>query len=287
MAKRLSSVPVPKPAAPAVPTQFVATRAKGLQIIDTLHGPALKRITSIDTPEGYLEMDAKLAQIRNGKAQWKLAMQPILGPLEIAIKKQKEALAAAKDAAAGATKLDEEVVAMFDDLERHAKRLMADFQAEQKRIADEAAREQEEAAEALREEARLRAIQAASARTPQLRARLEQQRADLEAQAEQVAAEVPAEVVPVKGAASTVRVTKKVRISDPIAFLRAVQDYEPQMGVYKKGIPPLRCTDKKGLEAFLVEIVGARLSDLYREQPGVVLSWPGISEVDEVNIAGK
>lgn len=214
-------------------------------------------------------------------------MQPILGPLELSIKKQKEALAAAKDAASGAAKLDEDVVSMFDELERHAKRLMADFQAEQKRIAEESEQVKAEREQALREEAALAALRASSARTPQLRARLEQQRADLEAKAEQIAAETPMEAIPVKGAASVVRVTKKVRVSDPIKFLRAVLDYEPQMGVYKKGVPPLRCTDKMGREAFLVEISSARLMDLYREQPGVVTSWPGIEEFDDVNIAGK
>lgn len=285
MAKRLTPAP-PTPTPTVAPSQFVAVRTKGLQLVQTLAPSQFLAIESIDSPEGFLEIDAKLATIRNGKAQWKLALQPITGPLDLAIQKQKEALAAAKAAAKGAEQLDAEVTAQFDRLEAHAKKLLRDYKEQEQRLLAEAAREKEEEEERLRIQARTKAAQALAAKTPQLRARLEQQRADLEAQAEQVATQ-STPVAPVKGVSSVVRVQKKVRIVDPIAFLRAVVDYEPTMGVYRTGVPPLRCTDKKGDVADLVEIVNARLQDLYREQPGVVASWPGVTEFDDINIAGK
>lgn len=286
MAKRLTTPPATKPSAPATPTQFVAVRTKGLQLVQTLAPSSFLAIRSIDSEEGYLQIDAKLASIRNGKAQWKLAMQPITGPLDLAIQKQKEALAAAKDAAKGAQQLDAEVCEQFDKLEQHAKALLKDFNERKLLAAKQEAQERADEEERLRQLARSKAMQAMAAKTPQLRARLEQQRAELEAKAEEVA-ETPVEVAPAKGASSVARVQKMVRISDPIAFLRAVVDYEPTMGVYRTGVPPLRCTDKKGEEALLVEIINARLQDLYREQPGVVTSWPGVEEFDNITIAGK
>ena len=287
MAKRLGTMPaVQAPVPTPPPQQFVATRTKGLQLLNTLAPGQFERVTSIDTPEGYLEIDAKLAAIRNVRAQWKLALQPIRGPLDTAIDHQKKALAAAKEAVKGVDQLEHEVGAQIDRLEAHAKRLLADYKANEARLlreAEEATRRQEEE---LRAEAAKRAAQAQGAKTAQLRARLEQQRADLERQAEQVA-QTPPPAAPVKGASSVVRTQKKVRIDDLIAFLHAVQDYEPTMGVYRTGVPPLRCTDKKGLVADLVEVVSARLNDLYREQPGVVTSWAGVVEFDDITIAGK
>lgn len=286
MAKRLSAMPaVQTPTAPN-PTQFVTVRAKGLQIVSSLQPSSFEKITSIDTQEGYLQVDAKLAQIRNGKAQWKLALKPISEPMELTIKRQKEALAAAKAAAKGVEQLDAEVSDAFDRLEAHAKFLLGDFKQREMRLLREAEEAKAAEAEELRRQAAVRAAQAAGARTPQLKARLEQQRADLEAQAEVVETQ-PTPLSPIKGAASVSRVQKKVRIVDPIAFLRAVVDYQPTMGVYRTGVPPLECTDKKGAVALLVEIVGARLNDLYREQPGVVTSWPGVEEFDDITIAGK
>jgi hypothetical protein len=285
MAKRLGPKP-PVEVAPVKPTQYVAARTKGLQLIATLQPISIERIVSIDSPEGFLAMDAKLASIRNARAQWKLALEPIAGPLERAIAKQKEALAEAKKASEGVKQLESEVGDRLDRLERKAKDLMADYKTrEQQRIANEK-REKDRKAQQLIEEARKREIQAASARTPQLKARLEQQRADLITQAQEVE-DASEEITPVKGASSTTRTQQKVRIVDPMKFLAAVKLYEPTAGVYDMGVPPLMVTDRNGEPTPLVEIVAARLNDLYREQPGVVASWPGVEIYDDITIAGR
>jgi len=285
MAKRLGPKP-PVEVTPVKPTQFVAARTKGLQLLATLQPISIERIVSIDSPEGFLQMDAKLAAIRNARAQWKLALDPIAGPLERAIQKQKEALAEAKKAGEGVRQLEAEVGDRLDMLERKAKQLMADYkQREQRRIADEK-REKERKAQALIDEANRKRLQAASARTPQLKARLEQQRAELEAQAEEVS-EQSEEVTPVKGASSTTRTQQKVRVVDPMKFLAAVKSYEPTAGVYDMAHPPLMTTDRNGEPTPLVEIVSARLNDLFREQPGVVASWPGVEVYDDITIAGR
>lgn len=285
MAKRLGPPP-PAPAPQTVkPTEFVAARTKGLQLLATLQPASLDRIVSIDSAEGYLQMDAKLAAIRNTKAQWKLALEPIVGPLSRAIQKQKEALAEAKKAAEGATQLDAEITSRLDALERRCKQLMADYKMAEQRCIDEERQAREQETRRLQEVARQKALLAASAKTPQLKARLEQQHAELTQQMEAIQEQdAPA---PVKGAASTSRTQQKVRIDDPLKFLRAVTDYEPTNGVYAMGRPPLKTTDRKGEEAWLVEIVSARLNDLFREQPGVVASWPGVTVYDDISIANR
>lgn len=275
--------------APAVPPQtFVQTRTKGLQLLNALQPPSLLKVTSIDTQEGYLEMDAVLARIKNTRAQWTLAMEPISGPLTRAIAHQKAALAEAKKAAEGATQLFNEVAAQLDRIEAHCKSLMQAFKVEEARQIREAELTQAREAQQLRDEAQRRAIQAAAAKTPQLKARLEQQRADLERQAEEVASEPVLEMQPVKGASSTSRTLQKPVVQDTLAFLHAMQDYESDAGVYRMGTPPLTVMNHKKQEvAALVEVVHARLMDLYREQPGVVASWPGVVIVDDIQIANR
>lgn len=283
MAKRLGPTPPPEP---SPPTQFVAARTKGLQLINTLGANTLGSIIKIDSPEGFLAMDAKLAAIRNVRAQWKLALEPIAGPLNRAIQKQKEALAEAKKAALGVTQLDEEISSKLDALEQRAKQLMADYKINERRQLEEEEARVAREAQALRDEARRREVQAAAAKTPQLKARLEQQRAELENRADQVE-EKKETLTPVKGASSVTRTQQKPIITDPIKFLQAVKVYEPVGGVYAFGHPPLMTTNRKGEPAPLVEIVSARLTELWREQPGVVESWPGVKIVDDITIANR
>lgn len=284
-ARRLGPKPPETPSSPG-PTQYVTARTKGLQILATLQPATVSTVRAITTPEQYLAMDAKLAIIRNAKQQWKLALAPVSDPLDRAITKQKEALAEAKKAREGVTQLDTEISGKFDQLERHVKELMADYKRAEQRLLAEAAQAQEAEARRLQVEAAKKRLQAASAKSPFTKARLEQEAATAAQQAEAVREETET-VAPVKGSSSVSRTTRHVRISDPIAFLKAVTDYEPVGGVYSMGKPPLRTVDKKGEPAFLVDIVSARLNDLYREQPGIVTSWPGVEEFDEITIAGR
>lgn len=287
MARRLGPKPAESPApAKVTPEQFISTRTKGLQLITQLQPATLDRIVKIDSPEGYLQMDAKLAAIKNVRAQWKLALEPISGPLDRAIQKMKEGLAEAKKAAEGAKHLDQEVSSQLDRMEYRVKGLMEDYKREERRQIEEKAQEKARAAQELKEKAKQKAIQAAAAKTPQMKARLQQQQSELEEQAFEVQVEDEA-TTPVKGASSVARVQQKVRIADPIAFLKAVTDYQPVSGVYTMGKPPLRTTDRKGEDAYLVEIVSARLTDLWREQPGVVASFPGVVIEDDIIIAGR
>lgn len=287
MPRRLGPTPASPTPAPPPQTQYVAVRTKGLTIINALGGASLDAITAIETPEGYLQMDAKLAQIRNAKAQWALALEPIGGPLSRAIEYAKKTLSEAKKAAEGVTQLDKEIVGRLDAMEDRCKFLMADFKRNEARRLREAEEATRQEAARLEEEARKRAIQAASTKSPQLRARLEQQRAELEAQAREVEEKVDTLVEPVKGASSAARTIQKVRVTDLVAFFHAITDYAPVNGVYQMRKPPLRTVDKKGLEALLADVVQARLTDLFKEQPGVVASWPGVEVYDDISIAHR
>lgn len=285
MPRRLGPKPPDVPQAPPQ-TPYVQARTKGLQLLATLNPAALTRVVTIDTPEGYLQMDRNLALIRNVRAQWLQAFQPILGPLEKTIEKQKEALAHAKEAAKGAKDLSGEITGKLDTLERHVKLLMENYKRLEAEQIEEAKRETERQALALKNEAAKKKLASLAAKTPQVRARLEQQAAEVAAQAEQVQAQAET-LAPVKGASSSSRTQKKVRVKDPLAFLAAVRDYTPVGGVYEMGTPPLMTTDKKGEPAPLVDIVAARLNDLFREQPGVVASWPGVEVFDDISIANR
>lgn len=285
MARRLNPTPVPI-VAPPPSRDLVPTRTKGIQIVNALAPSDLMSVTRIESPEAYLEMDAMLASIKGGRAKWALAIAPISEPLLRSIQKQKEALAAAKEAAKGVEALNGDISARFDAMERHVKGLMSAYKMEEARILRE--REEADRAESrrLQQEANRLALKASSAKSPQLKAKLEQERADLEQQAETL--EDQAEQLPlsVKGASSTERREKKVKV-DLIAFFHAIQDYEPVQGVYRMMVPPLRTTDKKGEPCLLAEVVSARLTDLWREQPGVVESWPGVTIEEEVTIANR
>jgi hypothetical protein len=108
-----------------------------------------------------------------------------------------------------------------------------------------------------------------------MKAKLAEARAKLEVPVESVSDLNPT----VRGAASTSRTLTKVRVIDPEAFLSAMQDYEPKAGIYQTGHPPFSVIDP--------EMLRVRLNALFKEQPGVVTTWPGIEVYQDVIIAGR
>ncbi len=278
---RKAAVPAPPP---ATPEGALKARTKGLQILAPLGLEKLPALI-LTTPEDYLAADVKLSSLGHARAQWALVMEPIKGPLSRSIEHQKKALKEAQAAAQGALRLESEITSRLDLAESQLKEAMRQFKLQERKQLEEAEFERERKAEALRIQAVRATMDEAAAKTAQMRARLAQKRADLEAQA----AAVDAEVIsgPVKGAASTPRSVKVVRVKDPIAFLRAVVDYKARAGVYELGQPPLMVLNRKQELEPLVDISSARLTDLWREQPGIVESWPGVTVEDDILIAKK
>lgn len=265
------------------PAQIVKVRAEGISLITPLK-PLVDRLTITD-PESYLAADGLLARIRNARALWVTKLEPIRGPLQRAIAAAKEAVKHAKDAAQGADQLHADVDGPLAQLEGDVKQAMIAYKVEERRQLQAAEEERQRAAQTIRDEAARKAIAAVAAKTPQMQARLREQQAALEVQAAEVLTQDMAE--PVKGASSNDRTTAKVRIVDLLAFIHAAEDYHPQAGVYRMGHPPLRSHNKRGELMELIEVVQARLNELYREQPGVVKSWPGVEEYDDIIIARR
>jgi len=251
--------------------QLVQARTKGLTLTSPL-APLVKALVVKDS-ESYLEADLLLGRVANARAVWKTKIDPIAGPL-------KAALDNAKLAMEGVKNLDKEVDGPLELMEGAVKKAMKDYKLleaaqiqEQKRLEDEEARK-------LREAAAAKEAAASTAKTSQMRARLEQARADLEAQAvvkEQQATANAATVV--KGGASSDRWVEKAKIKDLHALLTAMEVYEPANDIYRKGVPPL--------SLITVEMLQVAVNKVYASQPGIVATWPGIVIEKDVIIARR
>lgn len=261
------------------------TRVEGIKLITPLQVEV--SALAIQNDEEYLQADFMLARVKAALATWDQKISPVLTPLQ-------KVLAEAKLAMDGAKSLDKEVRGPLEGLEVDIKGKMRNYKLlENQRVLEAQAAAAQAAAE-LRQRSLAAATAAAVAKTPQAKARLEQQQATLQAEAASVVEQAIIDTAPVKGAASSDRKVKKLRISNPVAFLAAVQDYEPRAGLYNMGHPPLTLLTHKmnrigaltekdsALETVLVE-----LGKIHSVQPGVVLSWPGVTEFDDVIIANR
>ena len=269
--------------------ELVQARVEGSKLLTPIRTDVEK--LEITDEEGYLQADFLLARITSARNTWRTKIDPILRPLKEAVAKAKEALDHTKI-------LDKEVDGPLEALEGTVKGAMRDYKLAEARQLQAAREEEERKAQALRDEAMKKAAAAISARTPQMRAKLEQARADLEQQA--TATEMQAEAfIPVRGAASTTRTVQKIRIADPVAFVSALRDYAPRAGIYQIGHPPLTILTHKihktkvGGNAELVESGSAvecmvsEVGKIFAMQPGVVQSWPGVEVYDDIIIAKK
>lgn len=264
MAKTSKSVSV----LPATPDQLV-TRTKGLQLVQTLK-PVTDKLVIVSNQD-YLRGDELLGRIRNARAQWGEMINPVKAPLERMKKDLKEQEQAVKN-------LDQSVDGPLLQLELKVKESMRLFKVEEQRQIREADEERERRAEALRAEARDKALREAQAKSAPLKARLAQQRADLESQAASVEAEAE-EVHIVKGGSSVSRSVKRVTISNLSLFLQSLREYEPTAGLYQFGHPPMSLID--------VDEITPAITKIYRDQPKLVASWPGVTIEDDIIIAGR
>ena len=267
------------------PTTLVKTRVDGIKLLTPLQA-ALEQLVVSDE-DSYLEADFELAKIRAAVATWDQRINPIITPL-------KRVLDEAKSAMAGAKALDDEVRKPLLALEAGTKQKMKDYKLLEASRAAEAKAASDRAAAELRQRALAATTAAAVAKTPQAKARLQQQSATLQAEAASVVEQTVIDNTPVRGAASTTRTVKKLRLVNLLAFLGAVQDYQPRAGLYNMGHPPLTLLthkmnrigmlteDGSALETILTEI-----GKIHSVQPGVVLSWPGVEEYDDVIIANR
>jgi hypothetical protein len=264
---------VKKVAPPTVSVDLTDTahvRAQGLQLLTPLTQGVntLRVITATD----YLDADEWLGRVRNARAKWKAMLDPISAP----IARMKADL---KLAETGVKRLNAEVDEPLATLELRVKDAMRQFKLEEQRQL-QAAREQEEREERERqrqlEEVRRKEE---AAKTAPMRAKLADARAKLEAEQEAAATEVVDLNPIVKGASSSVRTSRKPRITDLGAFISAIADYAPQAGIYRMGQPPL--------SMLTPEMFQSALTAMWRAQPGVVESWPGVEVIEDITIAGR
>lgn len=277
---------------------LVKARAEGYKIVDPLRSKVLSfgplgqagRILSatIKTAEDYTKADAMLGELRQARLAWSAKLEPIRSPIDRAMDELKKSLVGIKD-------LDKDVDGPLTDMENALKEGMRLFKMEEVRLLAAKKEEDEREARRLRDEEAALARKSEAAKTPQLKARLDAARAQTAAQASQVERESQ-ETVPIRGTSSSARTQKKIRIADVPTFLASLKDYAPRAGVYQMGHPPLSLLTHKihkakqgGVELVengsALEVVLTEIMKLYAIQPGVVKSWPGVAEYDDVTIA--
>lgn len=281
MAKRQ---PAMAPAPLKLNPEMVKRRAEGMMLVTPLKAPIAA--LTIRSEEDYLNADALLARVKTARATWALKVDPIRDPILRAIDELKLSLA-------GVKALDEEVDTPLAMLEGDVKQKMKDYKVLEAAQIRDRQRLQDEAARKLREDAAKKLIAETAAKTPQMKAKLAEARANLETQAQII--ELPSrETTPIRGVSSTVRTVPKVRIKDVAAFLAGLASYAPVAGVYKMGTPPLTLltvhtmrTGEQVREGSALDKMEAEMAKIFSTQPGVVASWPGVELFDDVIIAGR
>lgn len=263
---------------------MVQKRVEGLTLVSPLRH--LVTALVVKTAEDYLQADALLARVNTAEATWALKINPIREPID-------KAMAELKLSLEGVKALDDEVAVPLATLKASIKQKMKDYKVLEATQIREAKQLQDEAARRLRDEAAKKQLAETAAKTPQMKAKLAQARADLETAAQVV--EMPtAESTPIRGVSSTSRTVQKVRVKDVDAFLSALAAYAPVSGVYKMRVPPLTLltmhttrTGEQIPEGSAIDKITAEITKIYSTQPGVVASWPGVELYDDVIIAGR
>jgi hypothetical protein len=242
-------------------------KQEGMQLLTPLApARALRVVTATD----YLDADEWLGRVRNARLKWKSMVDPVKAPLDRIAADTKLALQGVKNLTAA-------VDGPLESMELGIKESMRQFKLEEQRqlrAAEEEQRRLEQEQQRAIEEAKRKE---AAAKTAPMRAKLAAARETLETQAAQTAAVDLNPVV--KGASSASRSVVKPTVTDLHALLDAMQDYQPLAGMYRMGVPPVSLIS--------VEMVQVAINKLYREQPGVVASWPGITITDDIIIAGR
>lgn len=280
MAKKSAVVVAPLKPNP----EMIKKRAEGMTLIAPLRPKVVS--LNIQTEEHYLLADALLSEIKTKRAIWATKVDPIREPILKAIEELKLSMA-------GVKALDDEVDSPLAMLEADVKQKMKDYKVLEAVRIREAKQLQDESARLLREEAQKKLLAETAAKTPQMKAKLAEARANLETQAQ--IAEMPThETTAVRGVSSTSRTVQKVRIKDLDGFLNSLASYQPVAGVYKMGVPPVTLltmhTKRDGEqvpEGSAVDKIEAEIAKIYSTQPGVVASWPGVELYDDVIIAGR
>jgi hypothetical protein len=212
----------------------------------------------------YLEADEVLGRIRAARTKWRLRMSDILDPL-------KEAVQAAKRAMTGADGLYQEVDTPMAQMEVAVKGAMREYKIEEARRLQAVEEERQAKAAKALAEAKAKQEAAAKAKTVQMKAKLQEQAAQAERTAVAVAAP-PLTAGPVKGAASTVRRVQKAVVQDTQAFIQAVASGR---------VPPVHDG------AVFVIINHAAINKVFKSNPELVASWPGVVVEEDVIIAGR
>lgn len=266
-AKAVVIVPPPSQA-------LVNVRTQGLTLMSPLR-PLVDSLKVIEDQDQYLEADLSLGRIANARAILKTKIDPIRVPLKVA-------LDAAKQAMEGVKALNTELDGPLEEMETTIKSAMKTFKLMEARQIEERRLLETAEANRLRDEAAAKERAAEGAKTAQMKAKLQQQRADLEAQAEVVQQQAITPTA-VKGGASSDRWTEKVRITDLAALVNCMVDYQPHADIYRKGEAPWSLLNNpRVLAAIQIE-----LNKIFDSQPGIVATWAGVESYKDVTIARR
>lgn len=240
----------PSPLNPTVsPVTLARVRKEALALAPPLS--VLVTHLQVTTEEEYQIADSYLSRVSEAQKAVKAKIDPIVNPVEDAIKSLKKSIAAAKA-------LEKEAMRPLDALEAGIKAKMRDYKIEEARLLREAETER------LRLEAQIteQLAKEEAARTAPMRARAAEKRAVLEEQ--YVQQETPTKVI---AASSSARTSRKPAVASLAHFLDGIA----------KGYIPQDC----------IQIMPGVLQRYYRDDPEGVESWPGIEIVDDVVIAKR
>ena len=208
------------------------------------------------TPANYQHADVLLGRIRERRKAWGVVWTRI----------QEKTIKPLRAGLDELYKLNRDVDGPYAALEEGTKAWMTGYKTEEVRQLQESARAKAEENRRLQEEIEEKARQEQAARTDKMREKLAAAREQLkQEQADLAGTSVDDHVV--RGVASTTRTQPAWRIVEPEKLLIAIG------------------TGKVSLRA--VEFNRVYINQMFKAEPEVVASWPGVEIFDEIKVVGR
>lgn len=252
--------PYPVAPQPSIPQATAAPRAELVKVqqqvmeVATSIQQEVAELT-VTTPEEYAYADALLGRIRNSLKLWTPVWERMQDKVIRPIRAGLEELYS----------IDRDVRRPHEKLEETVKGKMKLFKIEEARQLRAAEELQQRELHRIEEEAaeKQRAIE--SAKTPQMKGRLQAQQQRIMEQAVQIQEQAPLPVT--QGVASTTRTKKQPSATNLYHFAAGIAN----------GDIPTDC----------LIVNQSKLNDYYKQDPEAVSGWPGITIVDDITIVGR
>lgn len=209
----------------------------------------------VEDAPGYEYADALLGQVREARKKWGAVWSRIMEKTVKPIRDGLEEL----------YQLNRDIDMPAEKLENRIKAKMKEYKTQEAKQIRDADETREREAQRLRNEAAKKEAQLSTARTAQLRGRLEAARAQLEERAAEVEQTVTPEAV--VGISSTTRTKQTWKVTDLHAFCRGIADHK--------------------VPSYAVLVNTVEINRTWRNDAEGVAAWPGVELVDDITIVGR